>query len=98
MVAYAAGLVVYTEILLWLGQVPSSALVDGRVLAIWLRNLGLTALAGALLALVALAATGFQMPGALAGPLVGCAAAAVLLAVPWLLVRKRGGGKQESGR
>jgi hypothetical protein len=88
-VAYAAGLVVLAEVLLWLGQLPVSAVVDAAALVAWARNLGLVALAGAVLGLVALAASGFQIPGALAGTLVGCAAAVLLLTLPWLLLRRR---------
>jgi hypothetical protein len=90
-IAYAAGLVVLTEVVLWLGQLPSSAFVDVRVVAVWLRNLGCTALAGALFGLVALAATGLRIPSFLVGTLIGCAAAVVLLALPWFLLRRRGG-------
>jgi hypothetical protein len=74
-VAYAAGLVVLTELLLWRGQLPAAGFVDGRAVAIWLRNVGLVAVAGAVLGLVALAASGFQIPGTLTAALVGCAAA-----------------------
>ena len=98
MIAYAAGLVVLTEVLLWLGQLPSSAFVDVRVVGVWLRNVGLTALAGALLGFIALTATSFRVPGTLAGTLVGCAAAVILLALPWLLVRKRDGRNRRASK
>lgn len=96
-VAYAAGLVVLAELLFWLGQLPASALVDRRAVTLWLRNVVALAVAGALLALLALVASGYQLPGTLAGTLVGCAAAAVLLTLPWLLLKKRGERDQRRG-
>lgn len=94
-VAYAAGLVALAEILLWSAQLPSSARVDTRAVTLWLRNLAAIAVAGAALGVVALAASGFQIPGATAGALVGGAAALALLALPWLLVRRAGRRRQK---
>ncbi len=86
---YAVGLVVLAEVLLWSGQLPSPARMDVAVVTRWLRGVAATALAGAALALVVLAAAGFRMPGVLTGTIAGAAAAAVMLALPWLLVRRR---------
>ena len=86
---YAVGLVVLAEVLLWSGQLPSPARMDVAVVARWLQGVAATALAGAALALVVLAAAGFQIPGVLSGTMAGAAAAAVMLALPWLLLRRR---------
>jgi len=85
---YAVGLVVLAELLLWSGQLPSPARMEVAVLTRWLQGVALTAAAAAGLAIVVLAAAGFQIPGAFTGTIGGAAAAAVLLALPWLLVRR----------
>jgi hypothetical protein len=90
-IAYAAGLILVFELLLWSAQLPRSARADHAVAARHLVTVVAVALAAALLALVVLAATGLQLPGALEAGLLGTAAAVVLLALPWLLLRKPGG-------
>jgi hypothetical protein len=98
-VAYAAGLVVLAELLLWPAQMPSGARVDRRAVTLWLRNVAAVAVAGAVLGIVALAASGFQIPGTSAGALVGGAAALALLALPRLLLGRMGERRKgERGR
>jgi hypothetical protein len=85
---YAVGLVVLAELLLWSEQLPSPARMEVAVLTRWLQGVALTAAAAAGLALIVLTAAGFHVSGAFTGTVGGAAAAAVLLALPWLLVRR----------
>jgi len=89
-IGYAAGLIVVSELLLWSAQLPRSAVTDRAVAAGRLALLTAIALAAALLALAVLAAAGLRLPGALEAALLGTVAAAALLALPWLLLRKPG--------
>ena len=89
-IAYAAGLILVSELLLWSAQLPRSARADRAVATQRLTTLAAIALAAALLALAALAGTGLQLPGALEAVLLGTAAAAAMLALPWLLLRHVG--------
>ena len=84
------GLVVLVELVFWAQQLVVCARVDGAAVTGWLRGIALIAAASGLLAMVALAATGFRTPGALAGTVIGAAAAVVLIALPWLSVRAGG--------
>jgi hypothetical protein len=93
-VAYAAGLVVLAEILLWLRQLPSSARVDAAVVAGWARGVALIALGTIVLTVVVLAAAGLQIPGAVSGALAGAAAVVFLLALVWALGRGRRAGDE----
>ena len=93
-VAYAVGLVVLCELLLWFGRLPTRGLADASAVVGQLRGIGLLGLAAALLALVALAAAGLRIPGALAGTIAGSAAAIILLALPRFLVTRRGNPRQ----
>jgi hypothetical protein len=87
-VAYGVALVIVAELLLWSGELPAAALVDRAVVAERLLVLGAAAAASALLALVVLAGGSLQLPHAFEAALLGSAAAAALLALPWLLVRR----------
>jgi len=90
-IAYAAGLIVVSELLLWAAQLPRSATADRAVATGRLTLLTASrAAAAALLALAVLAATDLRLPGALAAALLGTAAAVALLALPWLLLRRPG--------
>ncbi len=89
-IAYAAGLIVVSELLLWAAQLPRSATADRAVATGRLTLLTAIAAAAALLALAVLAATDLRLPGALAAALLGTAAAVALLALPWLLLRRPG--------
>jgi hypothetical protein len=89
-IAYAAGLIVVSELLLWAAQLPRAASADRAVAAGQLMTLAAITLAAALLALAVLAAAGLRLPGALAAALLGTAAAVALLALPWLLLRRPG--------
>lgn len=84
------GVVVLIELVFWAQQLAVCARVDGSAVTGWLRGIALLAVASGLLAMVALAATGFQTLGALTGTVIGAAAAVVLIAVPWLSVRTCG--------
>lgn len=88
--AYAAGLIVVSELLLWCVQLPRSGRADRAVAGRQLIMLTATALAAAVLALAALAATGLRLPGAWTGALLGATAAVTLLALPSLLLRAAG--------
>jgi hypothetical protein len=87
-IAYAVGLILVAELLLWSGELPSAALADRAVVAMRLLVLSAIAAASALLALIVLAAGSLQLPHAFEAALLGSAAAAALLALPWLLVRR----------
>jgi hypothetical protein len=89
-VAYAAGLIVLAELLSWVGELPWRARIDASFAAERLLLLAGLALAGALLALVALAAGGATVLGGLDAALVGFPAAIALLVLPHLLVRRSG--------
>jgi MFS family permease len=86
-VAYAVGLIMLCELLLWSGQLPRKAAADRAIVTQRVLTLGLIALAAALLALVTLAAAGLRLGGSIQGALVGVAAAIVALLLPLLLVR-----------
>jgi hypothetical protein len=87
-VGYAVGLVILAELLLWPVSLPAPGRVDLSVVVRWLRGLTLIALAAAVLAILVLAAAGFRIPGAPTGTIAAAAAAAIVLALPWLLLRR----------
>jgi hypothetical protein len=87
-IAYAVGLVVLSELLLFAGELPRAARVDSAVAVEALLVLGGIALAGALLALVTLAAMTVRIPGDFEAALLGASAAVALLALPVLLLRR----------
>jgi len=62
-IAYAAGLIVVSELLLWAAQLPRSATADRAVATGRLTLLTAIAAAAALLALAVLAATDLRLPG-----------------------------------
>lgn len=88
--AYAAGLILLAELLLWAAQLPRRARADRAVAVRYLITLAVLAFAAALLALIVLAASSVRLPGALAAALLGTAAAVTLLALPLLLARRAG--------
>jgi hypothetical protein len=90
MVAYAAGLIVLSELLVWSGELPRRGVAETALVAQRLLLLAALALAAALLALVALAAGGAVVLGALAAALIGAPAALALLLLPRLLARRGG--------
>lgn len=94
-VAYTVALSLLAELVLWLGELPSAATADWGVVVDRLLVLAVMALAAALLALVALAAAGLRVAEAFEAALFGTAAAVALLALPWLLLRRQDGGKEE---
>ena len=87
-IAYAVGLILCAELLLWAAELPSLAVADRAIVADRLVALGAVAVAAALLALVALAGSGVRLPGAFAAALLGAIAAAALLGLPMLLLRR----------
>jgi hypothetical protein len=87
-VAYAAGLLVVCELLVWSAELPTAALADQAFVARRLLVVTTLALAAAVLALLALAATSLRVPGAFEAALIGGAAAAALLALPEALARR----------
>ena len=91
LVAYAAGLVVLAELLFWTAELRFPGLVDWAVVAACAARAGAAGAAGAVFAVVVLVASGLQLPGPVWAVAVGCAAAVVLLAIPWLLLRKQAG-------
>jgi hypothetical protein len=88
-VAYAAGLIALCELLFWSVELPRSARLDPAVFVERLLALAWTVSAGALLALVALLATAVRLDSAFAAAVLGALAATSLLAIPWLLLRRR---------
>jgi hypothetical protein len=86
-VAYAVGLVLLCELLLWLAELPSAAAVDRRIVVDRLLALAAVGSGAALAALVVLAATGLRVGTGFEAALLGTAAALALLALPLLLVR-----------
>jgi hypothetical protein len=88
-IAYAVGLILCAELLLWAGDLPTRALADGAIVADRLVTLGAVAACAALLALVALAGSGVRIPGAFAAASLGALAAAGLLGLPLMLLRRR---------
>jgi hypothetical protein len=88
-VAYATGLIVLCELLFWLTELPPAASVDMTAIGWRLLLLASTGLAAASLALIALLATSTQLGSALAAVVLGAVAAAALLTIPLLLLRKR---------
>jgi hypothetical protein len=94
-IAYAVGLVVFCELLLWVGGIPRSTSVDLSVVVERLLGIGLAAPAAAVLAVVVLAAGELGFSGALEGVLVGSGAAIALLTLPRLFLRGRGSHQQE---
>jgi hypothetical protein len=88
-VGYAVGLAVFAELALWTADLPASGRADMAVVTRGLRGVVLIAIGAAALALLVLIASGLQIPGAVPATIAGAAAAAVLLALPWLLVRRR---------
>ncbi|MGZ4386400.1 MAG: hypothetical protein ACXVZO_05685 [Gaiellaceae bacterium] len=87
-VAYAAGLIVLSELVLRSAELPLRGEVDAALAAEGLLLLAGLALAAALLALLALAAGGATVPGGAEAALIGCSAAIALLALPRLLARR----------
>ena len=90
--AYAAGLIVLCELLFWSAELPLSARVDLAVVGGRLLSLAVIALAAIALAPIALLATTLQLSSALFAAVLGSLAAAALLAIPWLLLRRLGAG------
>jgi len=88
--AYAAGLIVLCELLFWSAELPLSARVDPAVVGSRLLSLLLVALAAAALAPIALLAAGLQVSSALFAAVLGSLAAAMLLAIPLVLLRGHG--------
>jgi hypothetical protein len=93
--AYAVGLILVSELLLFAAELPRQATMDrGLVLAAML-VLAAIAVAAALLALVVLAATTVRLPGGFEAALLGACAAVTLLALPVLQLRH---GRVRAGR
>jgi hypothetical protein len=90
-VGYAVGLVVLAEIVLWHGLLPSPARMDTAVLTRWLQTVALTGLGAAVLAFVVLAGAGLTIPGATPAAIAGSGAGILLVAIPWLLLRRSPG-------
>ncbi|HEY5160593.1 MAG TPA: hypothetical protein VII83_05920 [Gaiellaceae bacterium] len=88
-VAYAAGLIGLCELLFWFAELPPEASVDATAIGRRLLLLALSGFAAASLALVALFASSVRLGSALAALLLGALAAATLLTIPLLLVRRR---------
>jgi hypothetical protein len=93
-VAYAPGLIVLCELVFWAAELPLGAYVETTVIARRLLSLALTAVAAALLALVALMGTYVRLSSGLEAAVVGALAAALLLVIPLVLLR----GREESDR
>ena len=89
-IGYATGLVVFCEAVFWLDQLPPEALVARSVLVERILGLGLAGAGAAVLALVVLLASGLEFPGSFQAALAGASAAAAVLALPWLLLRRTG--------
>jgi len=87
-IGYAAGLVVLAEILVWLEQLPYPARMDVTVLSRWLQGVGLIGLSAAGLAVIVLAAAGLRIPGAVSGAIAASLAVLLLIAIPWLLIKR----------
>lgn len=90
-IAYAVGLILVCELLLWAAWLPRRARADRAVAVRYLAWLAAMAAAAALLALAVLAAASLRLPSALVAAVLGIAAAVALLALPWLLGRGAGG-------
>ncbi len=86
---YAAGLVILAELLLWSASLPSPSRVDLSVITRWLWGVTLIAVAAAALAIMVLAVADLRIPGGPTGTIAGATAAAMVLALPWLLLRRR---------
>lgn len=80
------------ELLFWSAELPLSARVDLAVVGGRLLSLAVIALAAIALAPIALLATTLQLSSALFAAVLGSLAAAALLAIPWLLLRRLGAG------
>lgn len=89
---YAVGLIVLCELVFWTRRLADCARVDTSVVTGWLRGVALIGIAAALLAVLALAATGCQIPGSVTAAIVGSTAAVALLALPWLQTGSRHAG------
>jgi hypothetical protein len=87
-VAYAAGLIVLCELVFWLAELPAAAIETG-VIVRRLLQLALTGVAAVSVAPVALLGTSVRLGSAIGALLLGVLAAALLLAIPLLLVRQR---------
>jgi hypothetical protein len=88
-VGYAVGLAVFAELVLWAAELPASGRADVAVVSGGLRGLVLIAIGAAALALLVLVASGLQIPGAVPATIAGVTAAAALLVLPWIMVRRR---------
>ena len=77
------------ELIFWVRHLAVCARVDIAVVVGWLRGMALIVATSALLALVALAATGIRMAGSFAATIIVAAAAVLLIAVPWALVKTK---------
>lgn len=95
---HAVGLIVLCEIVFWVSDLAAHARMDTAVVAGFLRGIALIGIAGALLAVVTLTAAGLQIPGFLAGTIIGSAAAVLLLALPRLLAGSGRAGNGDVGR
>jgi hypothetical protein len=88
-VAYAAGLIVLCELVFWLAELPAAAAIETGVIVRRLLQLALTGVAAVSVAPVALLGTSVRLGSAIGALLLGVLAAALLLAIPLLLVRQR---------
>lgn len=85
---YAAGLIGLCELLFWLAELPAATAIDTVAIGRRLLSLTLIGVAAASLSLVALLATSAQLSSALGAVVLGGLAAAALIAIPLLLVRR----------
>lgn len=95
-IVYAVGLIVLCESLLWSAQLPRRAVADQAIVTQRVLSLSLIASAAALLALLTLAAARMSLGGAYRGALIGVAAAVMVLALAWALLRRSRGDAQDS--
>lgn len=88
-VPYAAGLIALCELVFWLAELPPETAVDRVAITSRLYSLALIGVAAALLAMLTLLATSVRLSSALEALVLGALAAAAILAIPLLLLRRR---------
>ena len=77
------------ELTFWTRLLAHCARVDTAVVAGWLRATASIGIGTALLAMLALVATGVRIPSSITATIIGSAATVALLALPWLLTGSR---------